>query len=52
MFADVGDIPIQDIRNLGVSEERIMNFISDSVKIVMNHVYLLILYFIFMILIT
>ncbi|XP_058729306.1 arginase, mitochondrial-like [Vicia villosa] len=37
VFADVGDIPIQDIRNLGVSEERIMNFISDSVKIVMDH---------------
>ncbi|CAI8600792.1 unnamed protein product [Vicia faba] len=37
VFADVGDIPIQDLRNLGVSEERIMNFIGDSVKIVMNH---------------
>lgn len=48
MFADVGDVPIQDMQNLGVNEARLMDFISDSVKIVMNHVYLLIIFFIFM----
>ncbi|CAK8575069.1 unnamed protein product [Lathyrus sativus] len=37
VFADVGDIPIQDLRNLGVNEDKLMNFISDSVKIVMDH---------------
>ncbi|XP_050899664.1 arginase 2, chloroplastic/mitochondrial isoform X1 [Lathyrus oleraceus] len=37
VFADVGDIPIQDLRNLGISEDRLMNFVSDSVKIVMDH---------------
>ncbi|CAL5209888.1 unnamed protein product [Lathyrus oleraceus] len=37
VFADVGDVPIQDMQNLGVNEARLMDFISDSVKIVMNH---------------
>ncbi|XP_058769525.1 arginase, mitochondrial-like [Vicia villosa] len=37
ILADAGDIPVQDMRNLGVSEEKIMKFISDSVKIVMDN---------------
>ncbi|XP_058738770.1 arginase 1, mitochondrial-like [Vicia villosa] len=37
VLADVGDVPVQDMRNLGVNDERLMTFISDSVKIVMDH---------------
>ncbi|MCI09978.1 arginase-like, partial [Trifolium medium] len=40
VITDVGDVPIQDIRDCGVKDERLMKFVSDSVKIVMDQVYI------------
>lgn len=44
MIADVGDVPVQDIRACGVKDERLMKLISDSVKIVMDQVYTLLIF--------
>ncbi|KAL4626524.1 hypothetical protein ACB092_05G102700 [Castanea dentata] len=33
---DVGDVPVQEIRDCGVDDDRLMNVISDSVKLVME----------------
>lgn len=38
MLTDVGDVPIQEIRDCGVDDERLMNVISESVKLVMDEV--------------
>jgi hypothetical protein len=37
-MTDVGDVPIQEIRDCGVDDDRLMNIVSDSVKIVMEEV--------------
>jgi len=44
VIADVGDVPVQDIRACGVKDERLMKLISDSVKIVMDQVYTLLIF--------
>ncbi|KAJ8506503.1 hypothetical protein OPV22_007389 [Ensete ventricosum] len=36
VLTDVGDVPIQEIRDCGVDDDRLMNIISDSVKLVME----------------
>ncbi|KAF1868162.1 hypothetical protein Lal_00018678 [Lupinus albus] len=36
VLTDVGDVPIQEIRDCGVDDDRLMNVISDSVKLVME----------------
>ena len=38
VLTDVGDIPIQEIRDCGVEDDRLMNVISESVKLVMEQV--------------
>lgn len=38
MLTDVGDVPIQEIRDCGVDDDRLMNIVSESVKIVMEEV--------------
>lgn len=38
MLTDVGDVPIQEIRDCGVDDSRLMNVISESVKLVMEEV--------------
>jgi hypothetical protein len=40
VLTDVGDVPIQEIRDCGVDDHRLMNVISESVKLVMEEVYL------------
>lgn len=35
---DVGDVPVQEIRDCGVDDDRLMNVISESVKLVMEEV--------------
>ncbi|KAL9234379.1 hypothetical protein vseg_009259 [Gypsophila vaccaria] len=35
VLTDVGDVPVQEIRDCGVDDERLMNIISESVKLVM-----------------
>ncbi|XP_074263180.1 arginase 1, mitochondrial [Silene latifolia] len=35
VLTDVGDVPIQEIRDCGVEDERLMNIICESVKLVM-----------------
>lgn len=37
-MADVGDIPIQEMRDCGIGDERLMKVVSDSVKLVMEEV--------------
>jgi hypothetical protein len=39
VLTDVGDVPIQEIRDCGVDDHRLMNVISESVKLVMEEVY-------------
>lgn len=39
MLTDVGDVPIQEIRDCGVDDHRLMNVIGESVKLVMEEVY-------------
>ncbi|XP_076942699.1 arginase 2, chloroplastic/mitochondrial-like [Bidens hawaiensis] len=34
--ADVGDIPIQELRDCGIDDDRLMKVVSDSVKLVME----------------
>lgn len=36
ILTDVGDVPIQEIRDCGVDDDRLMNIISESVKLVME----------------
>ena len=38
MLTDVGDVPIQEIRDCGVEDDRLMHVISESVKTVMDEV--------------
>ena len=38
VLSDVGDVPVQEIRDCGVDDDRLMNVISDSVKLVMEEV--------------
>ena len=38
MLTDVGDVPIQEIRDCGVDDDRLMHIISESVKLVMEEV--------------
>ena len=38
VLTDVGDVPIQEIRDCGVDDDRLMNIISESVKLVMEEV--------------
>ena len=38
VLTDVGDLPVQEIRDCGVDDDRLMNVISDSVKLVMEEV--------------
>ncbi|KAA8520500.1 hypothetical protein F0562_014756 [Nyssa sinensis] len=36
VLTDVGDLPVQEIRDCGVDDDRLMNIISESVKLVME----------------
>ncbi|THF98855.1 hypothetical protein TEA_008101 [Camellia sinensis var. sinensis] len=36
VLTDVGDVPVQEIRDTGVDDDRLMNTISESVKLVME----------------
>ncbi|KAK3429953.1 hypothetical protein EUGRSUZ_E01445 [Eucalyptus grandis] len=36
VLTDVGDVPVQEIRDCGVDDDRLMNVISESVKLVME----------------
>ncbi|KAI3971336.1 hypothetical protein MKX01_008180, partial [Papaver californicum] len=36
VLSDVGDVPVQEIRDCGVDDDRLMNIISGSVKLVME----------------
>lgn len=38
ILTDVGDVPIQEIRDCGVDDDRLMNTVSESVKLVMEQV--------------
>ncbi|KAG5070955.1 hypothetical protein JHK86_006166 [Glycine max] len=38
IMVDVGDIPIQEMRDCGIGDERLMKVVSDSVKLVMEEV--------------
>lgn len=38
MISNVGDVPIAEIRDIGVDDERLMNVVSESVKLVMDEV--------------
>lgn len=38
VLTDVGDVPVQEIRDCGVDDDRLMNVISESVKLVMEEV--------------
>lgn len=44
VLTDVGDVPVQEIRDCGVDDDRLMDVISESVKLVMEQVRLLLLY--------
>lgn len=37
-MVDVGDVPVQDLRDSCIDDDRLMNIVSDSVKIVMEEV--------------
>jgi len=39
VLTDVGDVPIQEIRDCGVDDHRLMNVIGESVKLVMEEVF-------------
>jgi len=41
VLTDVGDVPIQEIRDCGVEDDRLMHVISESVKTVMEEVSIL-----------
>ncbi|KAK8963183.1 Arginase [Platanthera guangdongensis] len=36
VLTDVGDVPVQEIRDCGINDDKLMNIISESVKIVME----------------
>ncbi|KAH6817803.1 arginase [Perilla frutescens var. frutescens] len=36
VLTDVGDVPVQELRDSGVDDDRLMNIISESVKLVME----------------
>lgn len=38
ILTDTGDVSIQEIRDCGVDDDRLMNVISESVKLVMDEV--------------
>lgn len=38
MLTDVGDVPVQELRDCGVNDDKLMNIISESVKLVMEEV--------------
>ena len=38
MLTDAGDVPVQEMRSCGVTDERLMRTVSDSVLLVMNEV--------------
>ncbi|KAI9128961.1 hypothetical protein K1719_000444 [Acacia pycnantha] len=38
VLTDVGDVPIQEIRDCGVDDDKLMNVISESVKLVMEEI--------------
>lgn len=38
VLTDVGDVPIHEIRDCGVEDDRLMHVISESVKTVMEEV--------------
>ena len=38
VLTDVGDVPVQEIRDCGVDDDRLMGIISESVKLVMEEV--------------
>ena len=38
VLTDVGDVPVQEIRDCGVDDDRLMKIISESVKLVMEEV--------------
>ena len=38
MLTDVGDVPVQEIRDCAVDDDRLMNVISESVKLVKEEV--------------
>ena len=38
VLTDVGDVPVQEIRDCGVDDDRLMKVISESVKLVMEQV--------------
>lgn len=38
VLTDVGDVPVQELRDCGVDDDRLMNIISESVKLVMEEV--------------
>lgn len=44
MLTDVGDVPVQEIRDCGVDDDRLMKIISESVKLVMEEVSHILLY--------
>lgn len=44
VLTDVGDVPVQEIRDCGVDDDRLMGVISESVKLVMEQVRLLLQY--------
>ena len=44
VLTDVGDVPVQEIRDCGVDDDRLMNIISESVKLVMEEVSHILLY--------
>lgn len=37
-MTDVGDVPVQELRDCGVDDDRLMNIITESVKLVMEEV--------------
>ena len=38
VLSDCGDLPVQEIRDVGVTDERLMQVVSESVCLVMEHV--------------
>ena len=38
VLTDVGDVPVQEIRDCGVDDDRLMNVVGESVKLVMEQV--------------
>lgn len=41
VLTDVGDVPVQEIRDCGIDDDRLMGIISESVKLVMEQVSIL-----------